>query len=156
MKKEDNEQDNDKEEFTNEEMKAYLHRCYVDKAVNLLYHFSVYLYHISNGSPKKMMLYFEKYVRCCYNKIMFKNLQDDFSTPNPDAVINIYTKRIIKFYLSFGYVDQRKIGFIHYISYPVNQILVNANQYSDKLLVSVSFLIDHIKDCMLNLVCGEI
>ena len=138
------EQDNDKEEFTNEEMKAYLHRCYVDKAVNLLYHFSVYLYHISNGSPKKMMLYFEKYVRCCYDKNMFNNLQDVFSNPNPDAVINIHTKRKAKFYLSFGYIDQRKIGFIHYISYPVNQILVNANQYSDKLLVSVSFLIDHI------------
>lgn len=132
-------------DYTDEEIKKYLYRCYIDKAVNLLYHFSVYLYHISNGSPKKMMLYFEKYVRKCYDKgLMFQELQDDFSNPNPDGNINILAKDAPQYYLSFGYTDQRKIGFIHYLSYPVNQILVNANQYSDKLLVSVSFLIDHI------------
>ena len=127
------------------EINAYLYRCYIDKAVNLLYHFSVYLYHISNGSPKKMMLYFEKYVKRCYDKgKSFQELQDEISNPNPDGVINILSKKAPHYYLSFGYTDQRKIGFIHYLSYPVNQILVNANQYSDKLLVSVSFLIDHI------------
>ena len=127
------------------EINAYLYRSYIDKAVNLLYHFSVYLYHISNGSPKKMMLYFEKYVKKCYDKGReFQELQDEISNPNPDGVINILSKDAPQYYLSFGYTDQRKIGLIHYLSYPVNQILVNANQYSDKLLVSVSFLVDHI------------
>lgn len=136
----------EKEVYNEEDLKNYMCRRYIDKAVNLLYHFSVYLYHISNGSPKKMMLYFEKYVRTCYDKgQMFMNLeQEDFSRPNPDCDIDILAKDAPKYYLSFGYTDQRKIGFIHYLSYPVNQILVNANQYSDKLLVSVSFLVDHI------------
>lgn len=132
--------------YGEEEINNYLYRCYIDKTINLLYHFSVYLYHISNGSPKKMMLYFEKYVKKCYDngQTFIKMKQDELSSPNPDGVINILAKKTPKYYLSFGYTDQRKIGFIHYLSYPVNQILVNANQYSDKLLVSVSFLVDHI------------
>ena len=132
--------------YNEKELRNYLCRSYIDKAVNLLYHFSVYLYHISNGSPKKMMLYFEKYVKKCYDKgqSFMKLEQDDFSSPNPDGDINILAESAPNYYLSFGYTDQRKIGFIHYLSYPVNQILVNANQYSDKLLVSVSFLVDHI------------
>lgn len=136
----------EKDSYNDEDLKNYMCRSYIDKVVNLLYHFSVYLYHISNGSPKKMMLYFEKYVRTCYDDgKKFMNLeQDDFSSPNPDSDINILAEDTTNYYLSFGYVDQRKIGFIHYLSYPVNQILVNANQYSDKLLVSVSFLVDHI------------
>lgn len=134
----------EQEEYNEDEIKAYLYRCYIDKAINLLYHFSVYLYHISNGSPKKMMLYFEKYVRACYDKGKKFQELDDFSTPNPDSDIYILSDSNPKYYLSFGYTDQRKIGFIHYLSYPINQILVNANQYSDKLLVSVSFLVDHI------------
>ena len=136
----------EKDIYDEEDLKNYMCRNYIDKAVNLLYHFSVYLYHISNGSPKKMMLYFEKYVKKCYDKgqSFMKLEQDDFSSPNPDGDINILAESAPNYYLSFGYTDQRKIGFIHYLSYPVNQILVNANQYSDKLLVSVSFLVDHI------------
>ena len=131
--------------YTSNVVKNYLYRSYIEKAVNLLYHFSVYLYHISNGSPKKMMLYFEKYVKKCYDQgNSFIELHDEISNPNPDGDINILSKDAPHYYLSFGYTDQRKIGFIHYLSYPVNQILVNANQYSDKLLVSVSFLVDHI------------
>lgn len=136
----------EKDRYDEVDLNNYMYRSYIDKAVNLLYHFSVYLYHISNGSPKKMMLYFEKYVRACYDKgQMFIMLQQkEFSNPDPDKEIYILAEDAPKYYLSFGYVDQRKIGFIHYLSYPVNQILVNANQYSDKLLVSVSFLVDHI------------
>lgn len=136
----------EKEIYNEEDLKNYMCRNCIDKAVNLLYHFSVYLYHISNGSPKKMMLYFEKYVKKCYDKgqAFMKLEQDDFSSSNPDGDINILAESAPNYYLSFGYTDQRKIGFIHYLSYPVNQILVNANQYSDKLLVSVSFLVDHI------------
>ena len=136
----------EKDIYNEEDLKNYMCRSYIDKAVNLLYHFSVYLYHISNGSPKKMMLYFEKYVKKCYDKgqAFMRLEQDDLSSLNPDSDVNILAESAPNYYLSFGYIDQRKIGFIHYLSYPVNQILVNANQYSDKLLVSVSFLVDHI------------
>lgn len=121
-------------------------RTCIDKAVVLLYHFSVYLYHISNGSPKKMTLYFEKYIRPTVNPTDFmlghdtKYSQSVLSEPE----INIRITEPAKFYLSFGYMDQRGIGFVHYISFPVTQIIINANQFGDKLLVSASFLIDHI------------
>ncbi len=136
----------EKDIYNEEDLKNYMCRSYIDKTVNLLYHFSVYLYHISNGSPKKMMLYFEKYVKRCYDKgqAFMRFEQEDFSNPNPDSDVYILAESAPNYFLSFGYTDQRIIGFIHYLSYPVNQILVNANQYSDKLLVSVSFLVDHI------------
>lgn len=106
----------------------------VEKTLLLLFHFSVYLYHISNGSPKKIGLYFEKYVR----KINL--VSDEEITVLPEGKCNKYN-----YYLSFGYTDQRKIGFINYISYPIIQAIINnANQFSDKLLISASFLTDHI------------
>lgn len=43
-----------------------------------------------------------------------------------------------------GEKEQRVIGFIHYISFPVNQIITDANQFGDKLLVAASFLINHL------------
>lgn len=117
----------------------------IDKAIILLYHFSVYLYHISNGSPKKMSLYFEKYIRSLQSdtKLTYRHWNKKQSMlTNHD--INIRIKHKAKHYLSFGYIDQRTIGFIHYISFPVTQIIINANQFGDKLLVSASFLINHI------------
>lgn len=117
----------------------------IDKAIVLLYHFSVYLYHISNGSPKKMSLYFEKYVRSLNSdkQLTFRNMNQSVSIlENQSIDIKINCKA--KYCLSFGYMDQRVIGFIHYISFPVTQIIINANQFGDKLLLSASFLIDHI------------
>lgn len=119
-------------------------RKMIDKSIVMLYHFSVYLNHISNGSPKKMSIHFEKYVRPTARRNFFKfrkgwerNLLDQH-----ELDVRIPDKS--DFYLSFGYVDQRTIGFIHYISFPVTQIITYANQFGDKLLVSSSFIIDHI------------
>lgn len=126
----------------------------IDKTMMLLYHFSVYLYHISNGSPKKMTLYFEEYIESNVNNtdyILHKN-EDilKYWTSNPKINIKIKQKpyslkrRKKGYHLAFGYRDQRNIGFIHYIAYPVTQLIINANQYSDKLLVAASFLTNHI------------
>lgn len=117
----------------------------IDKVIILLYHFSVYLYHISNGSPKKMSLYFEKYIRPLNseNQLTLKKWDvKEKILENKSIDIRIDSKA--KYCLSFGYIDQRIIGFIHYISFPVTQIIINANQFGDKLLLSASFLINHI------------
>lgn len=117
----------------------------IDKAIILLYHFSVYLYHISNGSPKKMSLYFEKYIRSlASNKKLTYYHWDKGKSMLDSHDIDIRIKHKANYCLSFGYIDQRTIGFIHYISFPVTQIIINANQFGDKLLVSASFLINHI------------
>lgn len=99
----------------------------------LLYHFSVYLSHICNGSPKKISLYFEQYI-------------EEKEDINPQELKAIQIDQAnSRYYLSFGYTDQRKIGFIHYIAFPAVQSIINrASQYGDKLLVSASFLMDHI------------
>lgn len=108
----------------------------IESVIILLYHFSVYLSHISNGSPKKISIYFEKYVR-------------NRKTVNADNEDRCFTIKDMSkksdYLLSLGYVDQRKIGFIHYIAFPVVQSIIdNASQYGDKLLISASFLVDHI------------
>lgn len=103
--------------------------------VLFLYHFTNYLAYISNGSPKKMSIFFEKNVRT-YQYLKENNkIEDHVQTP----------KTINEYFLSFGYYTQQKINFIHYLTYPIMQTIINmSNIYGDKLLVSASFLISHI------------
>ena len=102
------------------------------REVLFLYHFTHYLTYISNGSPKKMSMFFEKNVR--NGTYLNVNKKTGGDTDIPEG-----------FYLSFGYYTQQKINFIHYLTYPVMQSVINmSNMYGDKLLVSASFLISHI------------
>lgn len=122
-------------------------RICIDKTINLLYHFSYYLYHVSNGSPKKMRLIFENLTRPLNDQNEFI-LQKGHVKVSPldanDMDMDIYIPAKCDYLLSFGEKEQKVIGFIHYISFPVNQIFTNADQFGDKLLVSASFLINHI------------
>lgn len=117
----------------------------IDKAIGLMYHFTVYLYHISNGSPKKMRMAFEELIRPIKNKSDFV-LKGKWNGiyPSDKDDIDICIKQRCKYLLSLGDKEQRTIGFIHYISFPVNQIITDANQFGDKLLVAASFLINHL------------
>ena len=106
----------------------------IDKEIVFLNQFSFYLIHVCNGSPKKITLYFEQYVT-------------EF-IQNPEK--NIYRDiqkwdKIPDYCLSFDVNDQQKIGFIYYIAYPIIQTIINkTTHFGDKMLVSISFLIDHI------------
>lgn len=87
--------------------------------------------HLSNGSPKKIAVYFEK----------------DIRTRDYLTVIKGYTleEDDCMHYLSFGVKDIQKIRFMHYISYPIMQAMVSKSKiYEDKLLVSTSFMINHL------------
>ena len=100
--------------------------------VNLLYQFVLYLVHVSNGSPKKISMYFEKYIR---SREYLKNRKFPLEEKPEECGC----------YLSFGAKDIQKIGFVHYIVYPVTQVMINKSKvYEDKLLVSTSFMINHI------------
>lgn len=131
----------------NDEQKRYFddaRKC-IDRIIVLLYHFSVYLFQISNGSPKKMRINFTNYVRLIKNPKEFllpKNGLKD--SPLEGTDLDIYISKECKYLLTFTEKEQRVIGFIHYISFPINQIMSNADRFSDKLLVSASFLINHI------------
>ncbi|MBO4754778.1 MAG: hypothetical protein J5543_09300 [Bacteroidales bacterium] len=117
----------------------------IDRVIILLYHFSVYLFQISNGSPKKMRINFSSYVRLIKKPIEFQLPKNGLNkSPLEGTDLDININRECKFLLTFTEKEQRVIGFIHYISFPINQIMSNADRFSDKLLVSASFLINHI------------
>lgn len=105
----------------------------LSRNVCLLYQFILYLVHVSNGSPKKIAIYFEKFIRTRdYLEGIKKYWLDE-----PRWKCN--------YYLSFGTKDIQKIGFVHYVVYPVTQIMINKSKvYEDRLLVSTSFMINHI------------
>jgi len=108
---------------------------FINKTIVFLNQFSIYLTHICNGSPKKITLYFEKYIKM-YIHGHSKNL---FSRSEH------YGKEEPKYCLSFKATDQQNIGFINYMIYPIIQTVINnSSHFGDKMLVSVSFLIDHI------------
>lgn len=106
----------------------------LDKEIVFLYHFISYLAFISNGSPKKITSFFEKYIHT------YKFIKDD-GRIDPKAAESGDSE----YWLSFGYNNQMKINFIHYITYPVIQnIMSKSSTLGDKLQVSDSFLLAHI------------
>lgn len=105
----------------------------LSRNVILLHQFILYLVHISNGSPKKIAIHFEKYIR---TREYLENVKGYTLDESPSKC---------RYYLSFGVKEIQKIGFVYYMVYPVTQALINQSKvYEDKLLVSISFMINHI------------
>lgn len=102
--------------------------------------FSVYLSHVSNGSPKKIATYFEKYVKVNYDAIHQFDWCDEIVVGKPTEK-NVRKQCV----LYFSPEDQKLINFIHYIASPVMNAITNeVSHYGDKLLVSSSFMLDQI------------
>lgn len=99
-----------------------------------LKNFIVYLSHVSNGAPKKIVLYFEKYIKRQEDLVTYYGWPDNIEC----GVRNKYA-------LYFSPEDQQKIGFISYLAAPIMDVITNnVSNYDDKLLVEASFLIDHL------------
>lgn len=99
-----------------------------------LKNFIVYLSHVSNGAPKKIVLYFEKYIKRKEDLVTYYDWPDNIEC----GVRNNYA-------LYFTPEDQQKIGFISYLAAPIMDVITNnVSNYDDKLLVEASFLIDHL------------
>lgn len=117
----------------------------LNNSIMFLRYFSIYLTHISNGSPQKILSYFRMYIRTQDN-LYRKNI----ATPtiyglNSSMKKKKKMKMSEKYVLTFNYVNQQKIAFIFYMAYPTMQAIINnATQYGDKLLISASFLMNHI------------
>lgn len=125
------------ENETNEEREMRL-----KQELLFLNRFITYLAFISNGSPKKLTLFFEKYVRS-KEYLTLKNVRlPHEEADGSEEESGLPTKRL---YLSFGRQSIQKINFIHYLLYPIFQTLLNQNSdFGDKLMVSTSFLVTHI------------
>lgn len=99
-----------------------------------LKNFIVYLSHVSNGAPKKIVLYFEKYIKRQKDLVTYYDWPDNIEC----GVRGEYA-------LYFTPEDQQKIGFISYLAAPIMDVITNnVSNYDDKLLVEASFLIDHL------------
>lgn len=112
----------------------------IQHVMEFLRNFCVYLSHISNGSPKKIATYFEKYVRVNYDTIKQFDWYDEIEVgkPTEDSV----RKQCV---LYFDFESQKLINFVHYIAAPVMNAITNeVSHYGDKLLVSSSFILDQI------------
>ncbi len=107
-----------------------------------LHYFAIYLTHISNGSPQKILSYFRIYVRT-QDDLFRKGNRTPYIYGWKDAKHKKNPKE--NYILTFNYVSQRKIAFVFYMAYPIMQAIINnATQYGDKILISASFLMNHI------------
>ena len=109
-------------------------------AIEFLRYFCVYLSHVSNGSPKKIASYFEKYIKTNYDTIR----QFDW---NDEIVVGVPKEKEVRkqCVLFFNPNDQKLINFVHYLASPVMSAVTNEmSNYGDKLLVSTSFMLDQI------------
>lgn len=121
----------------NKKKKEQKERIYQE--IQFLYHFVNYLAFISNGSPKKITLFFEKYVR---SQDYLENVEK-IEFPQHEKQAGKDPKNT--FYLFWGFRKIQKVNFIHYLTYPMIQGLLNRNSHSgDKLLISSSFLLTYI------------
>ena len=125
------------DEFTKIEYQKIL-----DRRIVFLRSFLTYLIYMSNGSPKKLAMYIEKFVRTDekisakleYEKKQFGNNED----------VNLGMKDC-EYYLYFDNRNVQRICFVNYLIYPMIQNLVDkSNIYNDKLLVSTSFMLSNL------------
>ena len=112
----------------------------IQHTMGFLRNFCIYLSHISNGSPKKIATYFEKYVRVNYDTIKQFDWYDEIEVGLPTED-NVRSQCV----LYFDPEAQKLINFIHFIAAPVMNAITNeVSHYGDKLLVSSSFILDQI------------
>lgn len=120
-----------------------IEKCNVSSAdatyvIGFLHNYAAYLTHISNGSPKKIFLYFEKYIRLDKDCVPLNDWHDTLTVGEP------YTGRESRV-LYFDSIQQKTINFVYYLANPIMGTITNdLSNYGDRFLVSLSFIIDHI------------
>ena len=108
--------------------------------MGFLHTFAAYLTHISNGSPKKIFLYFDKYIRKAVDCLPM-NDWGDTCTVGEDLTSSDKEQCV----LYFDYIQQKTINFVYYLANPIMGTITNdLSNYGDRFLVSLSFIIDHI------------
>ncbi|MCX6249434.1 MAG: P-loop NTPase fold protein [Bacteroidetes bacterium] len=117
-----------------------------EKIINIVRRFIVYLTHASNGAPKKVTNYFEKFIE--FQKVDVL-LSKEKSIERNILLVTLKKEKRIKErvhpYLMFNYSRQYELGLINYITLPIILSISNhIKNFGDKLLVSATFLSDHL------------
>ena len=116
-----------------------LNKKKIEKIIFTLQNFITYLTYRSNGAPKKITTYFENYI-----------YKPDSHSGNSKNILNSDFYLCVGFsprnlYLEFGYYEQYTFGMTSYLVNPVVFSVSKAvKDFGDKLLVSTSFLVDHL------------
>ncbi len=104
-----------------------------EKVIYELHNFITYVTYRSNGAPKKITKAVERFL---------VRLTPDLQN-HPDAFI--VGKSSNRFYLRFDYYDQYTFGLVTYLASPlIFSLNRSIKDYGDKVLVSSSFLLDHV------------
>lgn len=104
-----------------------------EKIIITLKDYIVYLSYRSNGAPRKLSNLLERNVR----PVTFMELKNNRSITVGRNNDNLY--------LHIGYYDQYKVSLISSLTTPVFLSIGNfLHEYSDKLLVSISYMLDHL------------
>lgn len=111
----------------------------VESVMCMLKQFVTYLTFVSNGAPKKLSARLERYI------ISADKFNKEHNS-NDSIVVRLKAgHNNIKHYLSLGYHDRQKVGFVHHLAAPIfDNVISPSSDYGDKFLVSSSFLIAHI------------
>lgn len=119
----------------------------LERRIIFLRHFLTYLFYMSNGSPKKLAIYMEKYIRG-RERIMEKckeRNETEFNTDVEEISLGISEDEGCQWFLYFDVRSIHKIEFINYIIYPmIKNLIAKSSIYNDKLLVSTSFMISNL------------
>lgn len=108
----------------------------------LLQNFVVYLTYRSNGSPKKLIRLLHEFVQVIENGNTNEHLARAVCWGKNQQSDN---HSETSYYLIFDYAQQQRIGFISYLYRPFLVKYGNSfKKYSDNLIVSTSFLFDHL------------
>jgi hypothetical protein len=108
-----------------------------DKVITVLRHFIIYLTHISGGTPKKIVRYIEEH--------MTTHDHYSFKTKNYENTLTIYSDKKSKLFLTFNFNTQYKIGVVNHVVNPfLHGISDVFKEYDDKLLVSATFIVNHL------------
>lgn len=129
---------NKRKDITNDEKRQL--RLDANYVVGFLHTFAAYLTHISNGSPKKIFLYFEKNIREALDCLP-TNDWGDICIAGTDCSDIDKKQRV----LYFDNIQQKNINFVYYLADPIMGTITNdLSNFGDRFLVSLSFIIDHI------------
>ena len=116
----------------------------IKKIIFSLNQFIIYLSHRSSGSPKKMTHLLENYI--CKDNNWLSRGDNQYREIRYLSVVDTSRKRNRDtLFLHFDYYSQHVFGFTNYLSIPYYyNISRYVRRYNDKLMVSTSYLIDHL------------
>lgn len=113
----------------------------LERRIVFLRSFLTYLIYMSNGSPKKLAMYIEKYVRTK------EKIEEKIKSSNDSGIHDeyLFKRENCNYYLYFDNRNVQRICFVNYLIYPMIQNLVDKSSiYNDKLLVSTSFMLSNL------------